>query len=209
MYAKSESATVAISDTPVLSETVQPQNKNQPVSTAAATVAAAPGQQIVPGSDDAIIGQITASNAKDLYSSLVSGTHPMCQDNKMAIMMLLSIISCYTTDAGQIDRIFRHSPLVPTWWDKPLERDGRKSSMTNGSYYIQKVIFTNRIMLLTVYGWQPLVMYYPDENTKYGRDDIGISTLYCDIYRDSVLKCAEQNCWYISVSYTHLTLPTT
>lgn len=197
MYAKSESATVAISDTPVLSETVQPQNKNQPVSTAAATVAAAPGQQIVPGSDDAIIGQITASNAKDLYSSLVSGTHPMCQDNKMAIMMLLSIISCYTTDAGQIDRIFRHSPLVPTWWDKPLKKDGRVSTMTNSKYYIQKAILTNRIMLLTVYGWQPLVMYCPDENTKYGRDDIGISTLYCDIYRDSVLKCAEQNCWYI------------
>ena len=140
MYAKSESATVAISDTPVLSETVQPQNKNQPVSTAAATVAAAPGQQIVPGSDDAIIGQITTSNARDLYNSLMAGTHPMCQDNKMAIMMLLSIISCYTTDAGQIDRIFRHSPLVPTWWDKPQERDGRKSSMTNGSYYIQKVV---------------------------------------------------------------------
>lgn len=164
---------------------------------APASLAAAPGQQIVPGSDDAIIGQITTSNAKDLYSSLVSGTHPMCRDSKMAMMMLLSVISCYTTDMSQIDRIFRRSTLVPTWWDNPLERDGRKSGMTSGSYYIQKVICTNRIMLLTVYGWQPLVMYCPDENTKYGRDDIGISTLYCDIYRDSVLKCAEQNCWYI------------
>lgn len=164
---------------------------------APASLAAAPGQQIVPGSDDAVIGQITVSNARDLYSSLMAGTHPMCRDNKMAIMMLLSIISCYTTDAGQIDRIFRRSTLVPTWWDKPIERDGRKSSMTNGSYYTQKAIYTNRIMLLTVYGWQPLAMYCPDENTKYGRDDIGISTLYCDIYRDSVLKCAEQNCWYI------------
>ena len=163
---------------------------------APASLAAAPGQQIVPGSDDAIIGQITASNAKDLYSSLVSGTHPMCQDNKMAIMMLLSVISCYTADMSQIDRIFRCSTLVPTWWDNPLERDGRKSSMTNGSYYVQKVIYTNRIMLLTVYGWQPLAMYYPDEHTKYGRDDIGISTLFCDIFRNSILKCIEQNCWY-------------
>lgn len=197
MYDGLITATTTTTADPVQSKAVQPQDNSQPVCTAATTVAAAPGQQIVPGSDDAIIGQITASNAKDLYSSLVSGTHPMCRDSKMAMMMLLSVISCYTTDMSQIDRIFRRGTLVPTWWDKPLEKDGRASTMTNSKYYIQKVIFTNRIMLLTVYGWQPLVMYCPDENTKYGRDDIGISTLYCDIYRDSVLKCAEQNCWYI------------
>lgn len=191
MCTKSASVTDVTTAIPVRSEGAQPQHlkydtlpldNSQPASITSATVAEAPGQQIVPGSDDAIIGQITASNAKDLYSSLVSGTHPMCRDSKMAMMMLLSVISCYTTDMSQIDRIFRRGTLVPTWWDKPIERDGRKSSMTNGSYYIQKVIFTNRIMLLTVYGWQPLVMYCPDENTKYGRDDIGISTLYCDIY---------------------------
>ena len=205
MYTESASVTDVTTAIPIQSEAAQPQHlrddtllqdSSQPVSAAATTVAAVPGQQIVPGSDDAIIGQITASSAKDLYCALLAGTHPMCQDNKMAIMMLLSIISCYTTDMSQIDRIFRHSPLVPTWWDKPLERDGRKSSMTNGSYYVQKVIYTNRIMLLTVYGWQPLAMYYPDEHTKYGRDDIGISTLFCDIFRNSILKCIEQNCWY-------------
>ena len=39
-------------------------------------------------------------------------------------------------------------------------------------------------------------MYYPDENPRYGRDDIGISTLFCDLFRDSILRCIEQNCWY-------------
>ena len=76
------------------------------------------------------------------------------------------------------------------------EADGMVINMANSLYYIQKVTYTNRIMLLTVYGWQPLVMYCPDENTKYGRDDIGISTLFCDIFRNSILKCIEQNCWY-------------
>ena len=127
MYTESASVTDVTTAIPIQSETAQPQHlrddtqdSSQPVSAAATTVAAATGQQIVPGSDDAVIGQITTSNARDLYNSLMAGTHPMCQDNKMAIMMLLSIISCYTTDAGQIDRIFRHSPLVTTWWDEPL-----------------------------------------------------------------------------------------
>ena len=163
---------------------------------AAAPLAASSGQQMVPGSDDAVVAKIRATNSQATFDSLMAGTHALCRDPKMAVMMLLCIICWTTQDLSQIDRIIRRCAVLPPWWDKPAEKNNKKSNLTNGAYYAQKVWLTHKIAVPNVYGYQPLAMYYPDENPRYGRDDIGISTLFCDLFRDSILRCIEQNCWY-------------
>lgn len=162
----------------------------------AAPLAASSGQQMVPGSDDAVVARIRATNSQATFDALMAGTYALCRDTKMAVMMLLCIICWATQDLSQIDRIIRRCAVLPSWWDKPAERNNKKSNLTNGAYYVQKVWLTHKIAVPNVYGYQPLAMYYPDENPRYGRDDIGISTLFCDLFRDSILRCIEQNCWY-------------
>ena len=204
MYDNNESnpaatSTVAASDpqqwTPQTGAATPAQDVGQAPS-AAAPLAASSGQQIVPGSDDAVIAQIRATNSQAAFDALMAGTHALCRDPKMAVMMLLCIICWATQDLSQIDRIIRRCAVLPPWWDKPAEKNNKKSNLTNGAYYAQKVWLTHKIAVPNVYGYQPLAMYYPDENPRYGRDDIGISTLFCDLFRDSILRCIEQNCWY-------------
>lgn len=162
----------------------------------AAPLAASSGQQMVPGSDDAVVARIRATNSQATFDALMAGTYALCRDTKMAVMMLLCIICWATQDLSQIDRIIRRCAVLPSWWDKPAEKNNKKSNLTNGAYYVQKVWLTHKNAVPNVYGYQPLAMYYPDENPRYGRDDIGISTLFCDLFRDSILRCIEQNCWY-------------
>ena len=89
---------------------------------AAAPLAASSGQQMVPGSDDAIIAQIRATNSQATFDSLMAGTHALCRDPKMAVMMLLCIICWTTQDLSQIDRIIRRCAVLPPWWDKLAEK---------------------------------------------------------------------------------------
>lgn len=196
MYDDSITAT-AVTAAPLQPKAVQSQNNSQPVSTASTTVAAAPEQQIVPGSDDAVIAQIRTTPSKQLFESLLRGDPEYCRDIKGAIMLLLCIIARCTQDVSQIDRIFHHSAIVPKWWNEQAIKDGKKGALDWATYYIHKALYTCNCVIWTNAGWKPVAMFYPDENPRYSYDDIGISTLFCDVFRHTLLKCKENDAWYI------------
>lgn len=112
-------------------------------------------------------------------------------------MLLLSIIAGTTQDVNQINRIFVQSALKPTWWGEQAEKNGRKGNSDWAGYYIRKAIYSCKTIVWTTAGWKPIAMFYPDENPRYSDDDIGISTLFCDIFRHTLLKCKENDSWYV------------
>ena len=127
---------------PAATNTVAASKPQQPTQTGAATpaqdvgqapsvaapLAASSGQQMVPGSDDAVVAKIRATNSQATFDSLMAGTHALCRDPKMAVMMLLCIICWTTQDLSQIDRIIRRCAVLPPWWDKPAEKNNKKSN---------------------------------------------------------------------------------
>ena len=192
--------TVAASDpqqwTPQTDAATPAQDMGQAPS-AAAPLATSSGQQIVPGSDDAVIAQIRATPSQQLFDALLQGAPEYCRDPKGAIMLLLSIIAGTTQDVSQINRIFVRSALKPTWWGEQAEKNGQKGSSDWAGYYIRKALYACKAVVWTTTGWKPIAMFCPDENPRYSDDDIGISTLFCDIFRHTLLKCKENDSWYV------------
>jgi len=153
-------------------------------------------QQSPAKTDDEIYKEVLASNQGSLFNAVMNGSCTIYQDAKMTIMALLCIIAGFTQDPNQIDRIFRRSPLVPSWWDEQVIINGVKGIVSNAVYWCNKAAVTYGITVLTIFGPRRLADYYPDENPRYTTDDIGSSYLFYDLFHDSLKYVVEKKCWF-------------
>jgi primase-polymerase (primpol)-like protein len=84
--------------------------------------------------DDALLKQILASRQGEKFLRLFDGITAGYDSHSQADLALCSILSCWTKDEAQIDRIFRNSGLYREKWD------ALRSKTTYGSLTIQRAL---------------------------------------------------------------------
>lgn len=142
-----------------------------------------------------------------LFASLWAGDISGYPSHSEADMALCNALAWWTNrDAGRVDRLFRQSGLFREKWDRP------QSGSTYGAITVQNAVAScsggydplahfkkksDKITAPSPSGPVKLADLHPEQNERYGWNDIGNGYLFADWYKDRARYVPERKKWFI------------
>lgn len=141
------------------------------------------------------------------FAALWAGNMSAYPSRSEADIALCNALAWWTNgDAERVDRLFRQSGLMREKWDR------KQSGTTYGAITVQNAIQTchggydpsayfrqraEQNFVQTVTGPLSLVDFTPEDNPRYGWNDIGNGNLFADWYKETARFVPERKQWYI------------
>lgn len=141
------------------------------------------------------------------FSRLWAGDISAYPSHSEADIALCNALAWWTNcDASRVDRLFRQSGLMREKWDR------QQSGTTYGAITVQNAVNTcrggydpgeyfrqqaAREFMPTPAGPLSLVDIAPEDNQRYGLNDIGNGNLFADWYKEKARFVPERKQWYI------------
>ncbi len=141
------------------------------------------------------------------FSRLWAGDISAYPSHSEADIALCNALAWWTNcDASRVDRLFRQSGLMREKWDR------QQSGSTYGAITVQNAVNTcrggydpgeyfrqqaAREFMPTPAGPLSLVDIAPEDNQRYGLNDIGNGNLFADWYKEKARFVPERKQWYI------------